>query len=145
MTGAQVRWYFIGFFAVIVLVNGVMMTLALRTHSGLITKHPYEKGLAYNRVIEAQAKQDRLGWQGTIAYQNGMLRVQLWDRNKRPLVFDHATATMMRPTQSGMDFQVKLTQPDTVVEFPAKGLWHVKLDATIGKERYQQSRRIVIE
>lgn len=145
MTGRRVFWYFFAFFGFIVAVNAVMITLALRTHSGIVTEHPYEKGLAYNRVIEAEQEQAALGWKGTLRYENGMLRFELRDRENNPIAPDKVTANFTRPARQGMDFSVEMKTPEMAVEFPARGLWEVRVDAVYQGVHYQKSRRIVVE
>lgn len=145
MTGRRIWWYFAAFFGFIVAVNAVMVTLALRTHSGIVTEHPYEKGLAYNQVVEAEKKQGMLGWKGIIQYKNGVLRFALHDKNHQPLAWEKATATITRPTQQGMDFRIALKGAETPVDFPANGLWDIQVDAAHEGVHYQQRKRMVIE
>jgi nitrogen fixation protein FixH len=145
MTGKRVWWYFVAFFGFVAAVNAVMVTLAIRTHSGVVTEHPYEKGLAYNQVVEAEKKQEALGWKGTIDYKNGVLNFELHNQKNQPLAWEKATATITRPTQQGMDSTVELKGMKTPIEFPAKGLWEVRVDAMHGGVHYQQSKRIVVQ
>ncbi|MEK6746176.1 MAG: FixH family protein [Pseudomonadota bacterium] len=145
MTGKRVAWYFIAFFGFIAAVNAVMMTLAIRTHSGTVTDHPYEKGLAYNQVVEAENAQAALGWQGEIRYADDLIVFILKDKNGTTITPDNAKATFTRPTQSGIDFSVELQGEQTPVTFSAKGIWHVRVDAVVGDKNFQQSKRIVVE
>ena len=145
MTGKRVWWYFVAFFGFIAAVNAVMVTLAIRTHSGTITDHPYEKGLAYNQVVEAKNKQEALGWRGSINYKNGALSFDLHDKNNLPVAPEKITATITRPTQQGMDFTVGLKGAETPVSFPENGLWEVRVDAEREGVHYQQSKRIVVQ
>lgn len=145
MTGWRVWWYFVAFFGVIAAVNAVMVTLAIRTHSGIVTEHPYEKGLSYNQVVEAEQKQATLGWKGIINYKNGVLNFELHDKNNQSLAWGKATASITRPTQQGMDFTVELKNTETSVDFPAKGLWEVRVDVEHEGVHFQQSKRIVVE
>jgi nitrogen fixation protein FixH len=145
MTGKRVWWYFVAFFGFIAAVNAVMVTIALRTHSGVVTDHPYEKGLAYNQVVEAQEKQEALGWKSDIHYANGRLHFTLQDKENKVIHPDKATATITRPTQQGMDFKVTLQGRETAIDFPAKGLWEVRIDAAYQDVQYQHTKRIVIE
>ena len=144
MTGRRVWWYFAAFFGFIAAVNAVMVTLAIRTHSGIVTEHPYEKGLAYNAVVAAEEKQEALGWKGRIDYQRGALQFTLRDRHNQPLTIEKATATITRPTQPGIDFTVELTGEATPITFPTNGLWEVRVDAAHAGVHYQQSKRIVL-
>ncbi len=140
-----IPWYFVAFFVVIALVDGAMVTIAIRTHTGLVTDHPYEKGLSYNRVVKAKEMQETYGWKGDIAYTGGRLSFTLHDKDGRLIQPQHATATITRPTQAGMDFTVALAGGGVDIDFPAKGLWHVRIDGVYDGVHYQQSRRIVIE
>ena len=145
MTGKRVGWYFVAFFGLIAAVNAVMMTLAIRTHSGIVTEHPYEKGLAYNQVVAAKQKQEALGWKGSINYKNGLLSFDLHDKNNNIITPEKTTAIITRPTQQGMDFTVELKGAKTPVSFPENGLWEVRVDAEHEGVHYQQSKRIVVQ
>ena len=57
MTARHVWWYFVAFFGFIAAVNAAMVTIAIRTHSGVVSEHPYEEGLAYNAVVHAEKMQ----------------------------------------------------------------------------------------
>ena len=48
-------------------VNGAMIWIALSSWTGLATNQPYDKGLTYNRNLEAAARQAALGWQPRLA------------------------------------------------------------------------------
>lgn len=137
--------YFLVFFLAILAVNAVMVTLAFHTHTGLVTEHPYEKGLRYNQVVEAEERQATLGWKADMGYKNGVLHFDLRDKNGQPILPAKATATLIRPTQQGMDFVVGLEGAATPVTFPAKGLWEVRVDAVHGGVHYQQSQRVVVK
>ncbi len=145
MTGKRVGWYFVAFFGFVAAVNALMVTLAIRTHSGTVTDHPYEKGLAYNAVIAAKEKQEALGWKSHLDYANGALQFTLRDKQNRAILPEKATATITRPTQQGMDFTVVLTGTKTPVSFPTNGQWEVQVDAEHQGVHYQQSTRIVVE
>jgi nitrogen fixation protein FixH len=140
----MIPWYFVMFFAFIALVNGVMVTLALRTHTGTVTDHPYEKGLAYNAVVEAAEAQQVLGWSSTITYHAEQLHFTLHDKTGKMLTPTQATAHLSRPTQAGMDFEVPLKNGLAAVKFPLSGQWDVRVDATANGQHYQQTQRLVI-
>jgi len=139
-----IPWYFVMFFAVVALMNGIMITLAFRTHTGTVTEHPYEKGLAYNQVVKAAETQAALGWKAQIAYTDGMLCFALRDAHHHPLTVDSATATITRPTREGMDFTQRLTGEKTPLTFPAKGVWDVRVNAMHRGVPYQQSMRVMV-
>lgn len=140
-----IPWYFVLFFVVIALVDGVMVTLAVRTHTGIVTEHPYEKGLAYNDVVSAEKEQEKLGWNAAIRMEGDQLRVALTDAAGRPLSASAMTAHFYRPTQSGMDFDVALPEGRATINTAVKGLWAVRIFATVNGKDVQYAKRLVIE
>jgi nitrogen fixation protein FixH len=66
--GRHVLLTFIGFFAIVFIVNGVMVYQALSTFGGLDTDDAYRKGLAYNQRIAEGVAQEQRGWRDTLVY-----------------------------------------------------------------------------
>ena len=142
--------YFFLFFAVIFAVDAVMVTIAIKTNPGTITDHPYEKGLAYNSIIESNNAQLALGWKGSLLYQNGLVSFSLTDVSGKTILPDTVTANFTRPTQQGMDFSVEMTaskdgQFTATPNFPSKGLWEMRVYAKSHDKSYQLSKRIVAQ
>jgi hypothetical protein len=44
-----------------------------------------------------------------------------------------------------MDFSLDLQNGSAKIDFPAKGLWEIRVFATLGDKHYQQVKRIVVE
>ena len=53
-----IPWYFVMAFAVVFVVNGIFIYMAMQTHNGIVTENPYEKGLAYEQIVQ-EVKQQR--------------------------------------------------------------------------------------
>lgn len=140
-----IPWYFVLFFVVVALVDGVMVSLALRTHRGVVTEHPYEKGLAYNRVVAAEEAQEKLGWKATIEYRAGTLNVAIHDAQGAALSPDTVKVQFRRPGRPENDFEVTLERGMSRLDFPLKGVWEARVFAQLGADNYQQSKRLVIE
>lgn len=148
----RIPFYFVAFFAFIAMVDGVMVWTAVRTQTGTVTEHPYEKGLAYNKVVEAAAEQDKLGWKGEIVFEQpqkgdaaGIIKFSIADKEGNEITPDSVSAVFTRPTQAGMDFMVEVANGEASVNFPSKGLWEARVVARRGGQEYQQSKRIVVE
>ena len=62
LTGRMVLLMLVGFFGVMLAVNFVFATYAVKTFSGLDSDNPYDSGLAYNKEIAAAKAQADLGW-----------------------------------------------------------------------------------
>jgi nitrogen fixation protein FixH len=150
----RIPYYFVAFFVGLAIVDGIMVTLALRTHSGTVMEHPYEAGLAYNRTIAASRTQQKLGWKAQIDVKQqtptrALIRVTLLDENGRAIDADNVSLALTRPTQKGYDFKVPLShiggRYSKVIDFPLSGVWDMRVHANAGADTYQQSRRIVLQ
>jgi nitrogen fixation protein FixH len=62
LTGRKALAMIVGFFLVVGAVNGVMAYKAVKTFSGEVVAHPYERGLAYNRDLEQAREQAARDW-----------------------------------------------------------------------------------
>ena len=145
INGRKVFFWFLAFFLTIATVNAVMVTLATRTHTGLVTDHPYEKGLAYNKVVQSAEAQAALGWKAEIAYKEGVLSIVVRDGNQVIIKPEKMRAEWVRPTQSGKDFFVELQGEKTSIPAPEKGVWDVRVDIAYHGAHYQQSQRVIVE
>lgn len=148
--GYRILWYFLAFFICLLLVDGGMVMLAISTQTGMVTDHPYEKGLAYNKVIQAATTQEALGWKGDIAFTQkgigkGLVIVKIRDASGNAVVLENMKANIVRPTQAGMDFTIPLHNGIAEIVFPRKGLWEIRIYATKGHQAYQQSTRVIVE
>lgn len=65
MTGRRVSLWFFAFFGVVVAVNLVMARLALGTFGGVVVDNSYVASQQFNRWLDAEAAQRRLGWSAT--------------------------------------------------------------------------------
>ena len=132
--GRWVPWCFVLFFAVIALLDGIFVTIAIRTHTGVVTEDAYEKGLAFNQVLDSAARQAHLGLRQKAAFEDGVLSWTLTDGQGMPLPDARVHATFYRPTQAGYDFTLPLDGAGRGVyraqpQFPLPGLWTARLEA----------------
>jgi nitrogen fixation protein FixH len=150
-----IPWTFVAFFLVVFAVNGVMVWFALASWTGLETTNPYERGLAYNRALEAAREQAALGWQADFHFaqsgqRHGTLEFRLQERDGAPLAAARVDALLVRPTEEGHDFAVDLTEREpgrygAEVELPLPGQWEVRLAARARGEVYRLSPRIYLK
>lgn len=147
LTGYNVFFWFVAFFAVIILVNGVFIYTALGTHTGVVTERPYEKGLAYNETL-AQAK-DQPSLQSEVSFDSSVLSWSLQDENGKALDDALASAKIIRPVQDGNDFEVTL-KPEggglytADLNLPLKGKWIAKLSVQWKNDKnYHTTHRFI--
>ena len=137
--GTWVLFSFVAFFAVIVAVNSVFITTALSTHSGVVTDRPYERGLAFDEILETARSQPDLIQHAT--FERGILRWVLHDEDGEPLQAD-VQARLFRPVQGGQDFDIALTSKGSGIyeahlDLPMKGRWDAQLKAAWDNTQYQ--------
>lgn len=129
-----IPWLFVLFFAVIALVDGTFITIAMRTQTGLVTDQAYEKGLAYNKVLNAAAAQKKTNLVQKAAFENGILSWRLSTKEGRAIDVATISAKILRPAQDGSDFEVFLESKgngtyEVRPQFPLRGLWTARLEA----------------
>jgi nitrogen fixation protein FixH len=100
--GRWIPWVFVGGMLAVVAVNAVMVTAALSTFTGVTVGRAYERGRAYNEVLEEAARQDALGWQAQVAFADEVLRVRVLDREGHP-VPGRLSGRMVRPVEGAAE------------------------------------------
>lgn len=141
-----IPWYFVVFFAVIALLDGIFVYMAVSTQTGVVTENAYEKGLNYNEIIKAAKAQPVL--QQKAVFENGLLRWQLADENGIPITNAFVNAQIIRPVQDGLDFDVRLMHKgegiyEAPLKLPAPGQWKAQLKSTWNQQDYQTSLTFV--
>ncbi len=150
-----IPWSFVGFFVVVFAVNGAMVWFALSSWTGLEADNSYERGLVYNRAIEAEKEQAALGWRADFRFaqtgqRRGTLELDLNGRDGARLQGAKVDALLVRPTQEGYDSDLALDESEpghyrAELELPLPGQWEVRLAARAGGEVYRLSPRIYLK
>jgi nitrogen fixation protein FixH len=114
LTGRHVLLCFLAFFGVIFAVNGYFLSVALSTHTGVVSVEPYRKGLKYNDRIAAAERQHALGWQDEISIAADGLRLTLVmrDRDGQPVRNLQVTGALGRPVTTREDVGLALVETE---------------------------------
>lgn len=149
-----IPWMFVGAFAVVAAVNGVMIAFALDTFSGVTTEQAYEEGLAYNKTLAAARAQEKLGWKCAIdldarSRHDARLAASLSDRSGAPVTGAEITAHFVRPTHDGFDSQVRLSETgighyEAQTSLALAGQWDVVVTASHDGASYQETKRVFV-
>ena len=126
------RWIpgvFIGLMLLVVVVNGSMAWLALRSFTGVTTPRAYDRGRTYNDVLAEAARQDALGWRAEISLANTTLRLHVTDAAGNP-VAGRVEGLLQRP----------LTAQAYPLEFHPAGPGHWQAEAAPGLPGQWQAR-----
>ena len=98
MTGRRVLIFFVAFFLVIIVVNGIFMLAALRTHKGVVTENAYEEGLNYEEPQESTAQQTAPTPQSLVSdefvWNGSLLQWRIRNPEGRGVRFATATVTL---------------------------------------------------
>lgn len=142
-----IPWTFVGGFGVIIVVNTVLVISAFNSWSGLETEQAYERGLAFNQVLDATAAQAARGWQSAIQFSDGALDVRLRDRDGTGIEGLRVWATFVRPTNEGLDQTLRLAELGggrygAGATLPAAGNWDVRIRAEGRGEDWFAATRI---
>lgn len=155
VTGRTVLVCIVVFFAVISLVNAIMIRAAVSTFGGLETESSYKAGLGFAREIAASQAQEQRRWDVTArlaTMTNGETRIELAlnDANNQPLTGYQASTRLSHPTDRRRDHAVELTSTGagrftgSVAAEP--GQWDLVVDVHRDAERVFRSReRIMVK
>ena len=154
-SGSLIPWIFVGCMGLVFAVNAGMVAAAISTYSGLAHDNAFGRGLAYNRVLEAQERQDGLGWRvdvelGAAAAGDGgrLVRVRLADAGGAALADGHVSLELHRPVERVAPVMVPLqpTGPGTFegrVVLARAGQFDARVVVLRGAERLDATRRVV--
>jgi nitrogen fixation protein FixH len=99
-----VPWAIAGALGVVVAANVALAYFAAESSTGLVSEHPFESGNGYNRVLDAGAAQDVLGWRAALRFapsgpRRGEVTAEFVDAAGRPLSGLQVTAEVVRPIE----------------------------------------------
>ena len=142
-------WYLVGFFVVLAIMDGIFVTIATRTHTGVVTDEAYNRGLAYNETIEAAEAQDALGWQSSVRLDDTGLVFEITDTVGKPLSGASVRAEISRPLEADQGQIVSLNEArpgvySADIEFPADGQWDARVFLTWQSHTYQTRERLIV-
>lgn len=144
-----IPWYIVLFFVLQAMLFGWFMHVAHVSYTGLVTDQAYEKGLAYNTLIEESRAQDKLDFTSTVTKQGESIIFTLKDRKGADVRADSVIITFFRPAHAGVDFTREMTAQDNgyaaPVTVPEKGLWELRIHAITPRGHYKTMKRMVLE
>lgn len=152
LTGRAVLIWVVGFFAVVSLVNAIMIRAAVSTFGGVETSSAYQAGQTFAREVESARAQDARHWQVTAdVHRNGDLALVVIDArgaDGKPLAGLAASAALHHPANARADHAVALSETApgryTGTSATAAGQWDVLIDLSRAGERVFRSRNRVV-
>lgn len=140
-----VPWAFVAAFAVVIAVNTVLIVMATRTFSGLVVEKPYLKGIAYERTLEREAAQAKLGWKVTTAFRHGAVSVRYLGPEGRPVTALTVTAEIRSPVGLEAPIWAELSYRGegwyaAEIRLPRAGQWETTARALQGTNALHEQR-----
>lgn len=137
------------FFGVIITVNMIMATMAIKSWSGLVVKNSYVASQEFNEKSITGKQQAALQWEGKPDYSKGVFHYTLQDRNGGGIYVTSAVAEFKRPVGDASDTKITLNI-DGVGQLSGavalgEGAWIVEINSEAGLEDpYRQIGRFII-
>lgn len=123
----------VAFFALVIGVDSVFLTLAYRTHPGQVAPRPYEAGLIYNAELERQRAQAALGWRAAAEARPDGVVVTMLDRDGTALTGLKVTAELQRPATEHGRTSLVLTETApgqySAARADLSGAWDTRVEA----------------
>lgn len=144
-----IPWYIVLFFVLQTILFGWFMHVAHISYTGLVTDQAYEKGLAYNNVIDEERAQEKLGFTPSITKQGDNIIFTLQDQHGKSVDASSVIVTFFRPAHAGVDFSREMTPQHNgyfaSATVPEKGLWELRFHAITPQGHYRLAKRMVLE
>jgi nitrogen fixation protein FixH len=151
--GSWIPWIFVAGMLTVVAANGALIFFAFHSWSGVSTQRAYERGIQYNRVLDAAAREDLVGWEISVAVTSAtahQLIIEARDRAGRPLDGISLVVELVRPLESLPALPLDMTAKGrgryagSLEALPRAGQWDVRIAATRAGEVVHLQRRIVV-
>ena len=153
VTGKHVLLWMIMFFAVIIVVNMIMVNFAVRSFPGEQQKKSYMQGLNYNQVLTERAEEAALGWRavmsGEMAYDPAGTVIELTMEDESGLALRGLTleGVLGRPVNDKDDRAVTFTElGDGRYQLAAgplgEGIWDLQVVAARGDQQLRFEKRL---
>lgn len=150
-----IPWCFLGGFAVVLAANGTLLYFATRQPVGLVVEKPYERGIAYNKLLAAARDQAKLGWRAdatvtdySAAAGRGRLLVTLTDP-AGPLTEAIVQITLSRPLEGDSLPVLSLPVENGTVQAAVTGLrpgqWTARIVVRQGADQAVLEQRLIVK
>lgn len=133
-TGRHMLIIMLAFFGVIIGVNVLMATLAVKSWTGLVVKNSYVASQEFNEKLAASRAQTDLNWRVNLHYQGGVLSFTLTDTENQPVNVQTVDVALTRPIGISEDRTLSLLRQGdgfSLEEAIPAGVWNVIINADI--------------
>lgn len=134
ITGWHVLAGMIIFFATIIAVNAVFISLALKSFPGEDQRRSYVQGLEYNDVIAQRRAQAALGWTAAVNLAEDRVLIRVTNAEDQPVMGLELTGVLRHPANTDLDHALTFNEARTgvysaPVEDLTEGGWTLHAEA----------------
>jgi nitrogen fixation protein FixH len=148
-TGRHMWILALSFFGVIIAVNVVMATFAMRSWTGLVVDNSYIASQEFEDKRKAHMAQQAAGWQAILTYLPGVARLVIIDGARGPIDRGDVSIKVNRPVGGHDDQVVSLEHKadgsyEATIDLPT-GLWEATVTApktTLGPFELRERIRV---
>lgn len=142
------------FFIVIGLIDAFFIIISRNSYPGTVTDNPYQKGLAYNDVLNKSALQELNKYRietGSTRLPDGKLKYLITLRKAGAYVSDaEVMLNIVRPLGEYKDFQIMLNNSgnglySSEISFPKEGQWEIRVSILHNGNSIYHKERVNIE
>lgn len=139
LTGRKVTLWFVAFFGVVVAVNFFMARQATATFGGVVVDNSYVASQNFNRWLDAEAAQQKLGWKAKAERQHdGRVAVTFSGTGDATLSLKgDAWHPLGRQPDRPLDFARDASGRFVSREPLPAGRWRLRLEAGAGKANWR--------
>lgn len=145
LTGRRVLLIASAAFLLFLIPNIVLAVFAVRTFSGLVVPNSYVASQSFDRDRQAQLA---LGWTVGVAFDDGILRLDMADARGGTVRPAALAVTVGRPTTMRQDLRLALEETPhgyAAVAPLGPGHWRIEIAATAGDgTAFHQSRDLLV-
>lgn len=123
MRGWHVLALFTAFFAIVIVTDVAFAVVAYRSAPGQAAKDPYEAGLLYQRQLDAKAREAALGWRASVKQHDGIIDLNILDRDGAPVTGLNVEAAFNRPATERGEHQARFSEASPGVYRLAAANW----------------------
>lgn len=122
------------FFSIIIAVNTVFITLAMKSFPGEDQRRSYVQGLEYNDVIANRRAQAALGWSAAVNLVDDRVMIRITDAEDAPVMGLALSGRLRHPANLDFDRELSFTEVRAgvyaapVVDLP-DGVWTLTAQA----------------
>lgn len=143
---------FLGVFTLLglsVVANLIMLYYSITSFDGLVEENYYLKGLNYQKEIEREKIQSKLGWESELHRTNNTFTVIARKLNTDPIKGANVSLNFFRQSQAGFDQEIKLKEIgngmyQANVDLKLKGLWTVTTEIRKNNGVWKKKERITV-